>query len=120
MTLGNAAAVHNVRASTAPAPRPTAGGQRPEQLRFRPRQIKPGEPIRPIEHHHLPVVDRRYVGTGLRRQQRERLARAIEHRLPQPGEAEPILAHLGELRLGLRRLPAGELEEVRSRDQAAA
>jgi hypothetical protein len=27
-------------------------------------QVEPSEPVRAIEHHHLPVVNRRNIGAG--------------------------------------------------------
>src|SRR5689334_23927781 len=42
----------------------------------------------------------------------------FRHRTPQAGEAEPVVSRLGELPFRLRRLRAGELEEVRRRYEA--
>ena len=97
----------------------TPGGQRSEQLGFRFGEVEPRKPVRLLQDDHLPIVDRRYIGTGLGREECERVAATVGHRAPQSRKAEPVLAGLGELPLRFRGLRAGELEEVRRRDKAA-
>jgi hypothetical protein len=40
-----------------------SGGKRAKQLGFRPGEVEPGQPVRAIEDDHLPIVNRRHVGT---------------------------------------------------------
>ena len=97
-----------------------AGGQGTQQLRFRPRQLEPGQPIRPLQHDHLPVMDRGDVRPRRRREQREGLGHIVRRRTPQPGEAEPVLARLGEPPLDFGDFVPRELEEVRCRNETAS
>ena len=42
-----------------------AGGNRTQQLGFRTGQVQPSHLIRPVQHNHLSIVDRRYIRAGL-------------------------------------------------------
>jgi hypothetical protein len=96
------------------------GGKRAKQLGFRPGEIEPGPPVQAMENDHLPIVNRRDIGTGLGCQEGEGLPCPIRHRAPQSGKTKPVPASLGEFPLRFRRFRAGELEEVRGRDQATS
>src|SRR5277367_2585595 len=98
--------------------RQAPGGKRAKQLGFRESEIKPSQPVRAVEDDHLSIVNRRHVWTGIGCQEREGVPCPIGHRAPQACEAEPVLAGLGEFPLRFRRFRAGELEEVRRRDEA--
>ena len=89
-----------------------ARGQGLQQLRFRPRQLEPGHPIRPFQHDHLPVMDRGDVRPRRRREQRKGLGHIARRWTPKPGEAEPVLARLGKPPLAFRRFRPAKLEEV--------
>jgi hypothetical protein len=73
------------------ARRPGSRGKRAEEFRLRTNEIKPSEPVCAVEDNHLPIVYRRYVGSGLGRQDRERVS-AIGHWAPQTRKAEPVLS----------------------------
>ena len=63
-------------------------------------------------------MDPRNIGAGFGRQQGEGIARPVRHRPPQTGEAEPLLARLGELPFRFRRRRPRELEEMRGGHEA--
>src|SRR5436189_2910379 len=59
-----------------------AGRQRSQQFTLRTGQVEPGKPVGSIEHDDLTIMDRRHVGSGLGREDRKCLARAVRHRTP--------------------------------------
>jgi len=79
----------------------------------------PSQPARSVEDDHLSIVNRRHIASGFGRQEYEGLAGAVEHGASQAGEAEPVLSRLREFPLRFRRFRAGELEEVRRKDETA-
>jgi hypothetical protein len=89
-----------------------------KQVRFRPGEIEPGQPILAVENDHLSIVNGRDVGAGIGCEQRERLPFPVGHRSPEAGEAEPVLGRLGKFPLRFRRFRSGELEEVRGGNEA--
>jgi hypothetical protein len=63
-----------VTASPHPFDRQRPGGSGRSNSPIRPGEIKPSKPVRTVKYNHLPIVDRRHVGAGLSREQREGVA----------------------------------------------